>query len=123
MRQELGVLDTDGGPIEAVHIGRIEVVAVDAPGVVEDFAPFRLRQGNGQDAVVDFICVDFYFWWCGGGQKERKGRMGRGRTPNNAYLAAYRWPLAAYRWPLAAGRSPLAAGRWPLGGFPRAKAN
>ena len=43
MGQEHGVLFLHGGPVRAVHVRIVEVVAVDPPGLIVDLTPLRSR--------------------------------------------------------------------------------
>src|SRR5262245_33862039 len=53
VRQEHFILGLHGGPIGAVHVGIVEVVAIDAPRFFEDLLPF----GTGFDSHFDSIEV------------------------------------------------------------------
>ena len=49
--EELFVLGSNGVPVGPVHVGRVEVVAVDPPGLVEDLRPFRPGLDRHRDRV------------------------------------------------------------------------
>src|SRR5262249_54478749 len=69
MRQERSVLIALRFPIDAVHVGRVEVVAVDSPRFVEYLRPL----GAGVDANLDVVDVEL------AGSRLRLGRYGDNR--------------------------------------------
>src|SRR5262249_49704378 len=51
VRQKRSVLLADGGPVGAVHGRIVEVIAVDAPGFVENLRPFGARLDTNFDGL------------------------------------------------------------------------
>ena len=55
IRQKYGIFLPHGVPVDSVHVGGVEVIAIDAPGLVEYLRPFRARI----DVNLDGVDIDF----------------------------------------------------------------